>query len=86
MRGLCLGLGCDHHTVERWLQKGWLKGTKRHTERTRDMWYFTDQSIRDFVRKHPNEIDPRRADWLWLVDVLVGGLGELSAERGERDE
>lgn len=89
MCGLCLGLGCDHHKVEFWLQKGWLRGSRRHTERKEqqrgDIWFFSDTSIRKLIKEHPNEIDPRRADWLWLVDVLVG-LGDLSAERGEHDE
>lgn len=90
MRGLCLGLGCDHHAVERWLKNGWLKGSRRHSARTPqqggDMWYFSDAAIRKFVKEHPHEIDPRRMDWLWVVDVLVGGLGELGIERGMKVE
>lgn len=89
MRGLCLGLGCDHKQVDRWLAKGWLKGRRRETERTEaqggDVWYFSDAAIRELVRKHPEEIDPRRAVWLWLVDLLVGGLGELPGHRGESE-
>lgn len=90
MRGLCLGLGCDHHAVERWMRQGWLKGKRRGTERTQqqggDVWLFTDHAIREFIIAHPQEVDPRRADWLWLVDVLAGGrfgIGELKVERGE---
>lgn len=82
MRGLCLGLGCDHRAVERWLSAGWLRGRRRHSDRSPaqggDIWLFTDKAIRQFIKAHPNEIDPRRADWLWLVDVLVGGLGSLA--------
>lgn len=79
MRGLETGLGVDHHKIERWIGAGWLKGRRRQTERTTgDTWYFSDTAIRKFVREHPHEIDPRRADWLWLVDVLVG-LGELDS-------
>jgi hypothetical protein len=77
MRGLCLGLGCDHHKVQRWMERGWLKGKRRQTERDRDIWYFSDKAIREFVKNHPQEVDPRRCDWLWLVDLLVGGLGAL---------
>ena len=33
MRGLCLGLGCDHHKVEKWLRHNWIKGTRRQSER-----------------------------------------------------
>lgn len=84
MRGLCMGLGCDHHAVGRWLAKGWLKGQRRQTERLSvqggDTWLFTDQAIRAFITNHPQEIDPRRFDWLWVLDILLSnqhGLGEI---------
>jgi hypothetical protein len=84
MRGLCLGLGVDHRAVTRWIEAGWLKGTRRQSERaTRDIWYFSDQAIRVLVREHPSEIDPRRVDWLWLVDVLLD-CGNLAAHPAER--
>lgn len=89
MRGLCLGLGCDHKQVERWLANGWLKGRHRHTERTQvqgDVWYFSDEAIRKFILHHPREIDQRRFDWLWVLDILAGGLGELDTEYGERED
>lgn len=87
MRGLCLGLGCDHHKIERWIAKGWLKGHRRHSDRTPqqggDMWYFSDQAVSKFIKEHPEELDPRRFDWLWVVDLLVG-LGEIGkAQQGE---
>lgn len=34
-------------------------------------WRFSDRAIYELVRDHPGEIDPRRADWLWLVGILV---------------
>jgi hypothetical protein len=88
MSGLCLGLGCDEKTVKKWIERGWLRGQRRKTERTEgqgDIWYFSDAAIRELVRKHPEEIDPRRADWLWLVDVLLGGLGPLPGDKGESE-
>ena len=75
MRGLCEGLGVDHHRVRKWLDAGWLRGTRRQTERVEvqggDMWYFSDAAIRNLVREHPTEIDPRRCEWVWLVDILT---------------
>lgn len=77
-RQLALGLGCDDHKVRRWVDAGWLRGSRRQTERCDaqggDMWYFSDAAVRAFVRDHPNEVDPRRADWVWLVDVLTNSL------------
>jgi hypothetical protein len=91
MRGLCMALGCDHHKVEKWLHAGWLQGKRRGTERTtQDYWYFTDRNIRKFIIEHPTEIDQRRVDWLWVVDLLGGtdyvGIGELSSPTQSRYE
>lgn len=79
LRGVCEALGCDHHKVQRWLQAGWLEGTRRKTERPidRDVWLFTDEQIRAFLLHHPLEVDPRRFDWLFVHSLLTG-IGELS--------
>ncbi|MFX8385637.1 hypothetical protein ABTL78_19760, partial [Acinetobacter baumannii] len=49
MRRLCDCLGCDHHKVKRWVSAGWLKGTRRQSERVDeqggDMWLFTDAQV-----------------------------------------
>jgi hypothetical protein len=94
MRGLCMALGCDHHKVERWLEYGWLKGKRRKTERSKaqggDVWYFTDRDIRKLIVMHPTEIDHRRIDWLWMVDLLAGGdfngIGSLAPEYASSKE
>ncbi len=81
LRRLCECLGCDHHAVERWIAKGMLRGTRRHSERTEqvgDMWLFTDEHVKQFIMRYPNEVDQRRVAWIWVVDLLSGGLGELS--------
>ena len=92
MRGLCLGLGCDHHKVEKWLAKGWINGTRRKTERKAvqggDVWLFTNSAIRKLVRYHPEEIDLRRVDKYWFLDVIMGGydgIGELGLEYPTQD-
>lgn len=93
MRGLCLALGCDHHKVEKWIEKGWLHGRRRKSERVSaqggDIWLFTDSDIRKLVIAHPNEIDPRRIEWIWMVDLLAGGdhygIGTLAAENGKKE-
>lgn len=89
MHGLQLALGCDHKKIRQWVEHGWLKGSRRGTERhgaqKGDVWLFTDRAVRKFIIAHPNEIDVRRADWLWLVDVLAGGIGALDTDRGEQE-
>ena len=76
LRAVCRGLGVDHHQVERWMVNGWFGGTRRDSNRRGkqrgDIWYYTAESIRELVRQHPEEIDRRRVDWTWLIEVLVG--------------
>lgn len=77
-------LGADHHKIERWIARGWLKGERRGSERGAaqggDMWFFSQEAVRKFVTWHPEEIDQRRVSWIWVVDLLAGGLGELGKE------
>jgi DNA-directed RNA polymerase specialized sigma subunit len=76
LRAVCRGLGVDHHQVERWMVNGWFSGTRRDSNRRGkqrgDIWYYTAESIRELVRRHPEEIDRRRVDWTWLIEILVG--------------
>lgn len=82
-RGLGLGLGCDSHKIIKWVEKGWLKAARRGTDCVFDYWLFLDQDIRDFLIAHPLEIDQRRMDWLWVIDILSNGLGSLQKERSD---
>jgi hypothetical protein len=87
MQDLMLGLGVtNHHKIEQWIEDGWLKGRKRRIGVTHQEWHFTDKDIKAFILTHPDEIDPRRFDWLWIVDVLSGGIGRLDDERYAKGE
>lgn len=85
MQALCQALGVDHHKLERWIAKGWLKGQRRQSDREQDLWYFSEAAVRTLFISHPDEIDPRAlhraGSWLWFIDVLVKrGLGALGGE------
>ncbi len=69
---VALGLGADHKQVARWIRLGWLRATPRGTAREHDVWQIQSRAVRDLIRSHPLDIDLRRADPLWLVDVLCG--------------
>lgn len=90
MTDIRLALGNDFKTIAKWVERGWLKGKRKGPNTT--AWFFTDKNIRDFIIAHPHEVDPRRADWIWLVDLLAGGsyagLGSLARNqgKGESDE
>jgi RNA polymerase primary sigma factor len=76
MRAVCRGLGVDHHQVERWLANGWFWGERRESNRhggqRGDIWYFETEAIRALVRNHSEEIDLRRVDRQWFIEVLLG--------------
>ncbi len=74
-RSLALALGVDNHKVTRWVGLGLLRTSKRHTDREQDAYLITDAAAREFIVRHPSEIDIRRADSLWLIDLLANGGG-----------
>lgn len=88
LKGLAAAFGVHTDVVKRWVDKGWLKGKRRQSRRelVGDIWYFSDAAVRELVKRHPEAIDPAKADWLWLVDVLCGGLGELGTYRAKGEE
>ena len=77
--------GIDSHTITRWIRLGYLKANKRGTERTSkqggDTYFIRDKWVRDFILEYIAEIDIRKVDKFWFVDLLAGGqngLGPLS--------
>jgi len=73
LRMVCEGFGVDHHKVGRWIKQGWLKPRGRGVDRPQgDYRFFTDEALRRFVRKHPDQIDLRRVEKLWFIDLLAG--------------
>lgn len=68
------GMGCAWDTANKWVRRGYLKGTR--CAFNDHAWDFTDAQIRDFIRSHPEEIDLRRVEKLWFLDVCLD-LGRL---------
>jgi hypothetical protein len=68
-------LGVDIHFVLRAIKGGRLKATRRETHRTDsqggDIWYIKDRDIKEYVLDHLNEIDVRKVDKYWFVDILT---------------
>lgn len=75
VRSLALALGVDDHKVVRWINRGLLRASRRQTDRECDPYLITETAVRDFIARHPTEIDLKRADGLWLIDLLVNGGG-----------
>ena len=67
--------GVDDHVIARWIKLGALKARRRGTNRTSkqggDHWFIKDLWIKQFVVNYISEIDVRKADKYWLVDLLT---------------
>lgn len=72
---LAEALGVDPHWVLARIRSGRLRATPRHTERTAqqggDSWLITDEGFIDFLREFPYEIDFRKVDGLWFMDLMA---------------
>ena len=71
-------LGVESHFILRAIKLGKLNATRRGTDRTAvqggDMWYITDSAIKDYIVNHMYEIDIRKVDKYWFVDLLTGRI------------
>lgn len=74
-RNVAKCFGIDEHVIIRWIKLGALKARKRGTRRTPqqggDHWFIKDLWIRQFVVNYISEIDIRKVDKYWLIDLLT---------------
>ena len=79
---LAQALGIDSHAVTRWIRAGRLKATLRGTARGErqngDIYLIREKDIRRFVLEHPSDIDLRKVDQLWFIDMLTNGLAQTA--------
>jgi hypothetical protein len=75
---LAQALGIDPHAVTRWIKSGHLKAKPRGTARTGqqngDSYLIQEKDVRRFILEHPTDIDLRKVDQLWFLDVITNGL------------
>ena len=75
---LAQALGIDPHAVTRWIKSGHLKAKLRGTARTEqqngDSYLIQEKDVRRFILEHPTEIDLRKVDQLWFLDLITNGL------------
>lgn len=88
---LQLGFHCHPAKIKQWIERGWLVGKHRRTNRTAvqggDFWHFSEQNVQRFLRRYPHAIKDLRFDYIWVHDLLVGGrtgVGELANPDEER--
>jgi hypothetical protein len=75
---LAQALGIDPHAVTRWIKSGNLKASFRGTARTRqqngDSYLIQEKDVRRFILEHPTDIDLRKVDQIWFLDLITNGL------------
>lgn len=70
---LSVCFGVDHHTVDRWIDKGFLRARRRGTNWTHDAHVVTENDIVRFVRERPMEFRLDKVDQLFFMDLVIGG-------------
>src|SRR5579864_856136 len=65
---LCELFGNREHTVQRWIQSGWLRP---HSETNR----VSESQLRKFLEKHPVEYDLKRVDQAWFKGMIFPSFG-----------
>ena len=77
-KGLAQALGIDSHVVTRWIKSGHLKaqfrGTSRSEQQGGDIYLIREKDVRRFILEHPAEIDLRKVDQLWFLDLITNGF------------
>lgn len=67
--------GLDPKSITRWIEKGWLKATRRGTARVEqqggDEWWIHRKNIRRFVIENAAAIDIRKVEKFWFVELLT---------------
>lgn len=76
--GLAQALGIDPHAVTRWIKSGHLnakfRGTGRTEQQNGDIYLILEKDVRRFILEHPTDIDLRKVDQLWFLNLITNGL------------
>lgn len=74
---LAAAFGLDGHKVTYWINRNMLAATRRGTARTEsqggDSFWITNKAVREFVLTHPDEVDLRKVEKWWFLDLVSGG-------------
>jgi hypothetical protein len=77
-KGLADALGIDSHVVTRWIKadhlRAQLRGTSRTEQQGGDIYLIREKDVRRFILEYPTEIDLRKVDQLWFLDLITKGF------------
>lgn len=73
---VCEILGVDHHWVQNRIDSGALRASYHNGHRPRKnggaCWHIAQKSLRQFIRRYPQELKGRNVDIILIVDILAG--------------
>ena len=75
--------GVDPKTVIRWIRLGWLAAKRRGTAHPNDAYSVDQSDLLPFIRAHRGEIDLRKVDQDWFLDIVLGQQCEPGDHCGE---
>ena len=82
---LAQALGVDPHWVLERIRAGKLRASHRRTERTEaqhgDSWLITEEAVVAFIKRNPYDLDLRKADPLWFLDLVSAWLQDPANAR-----
>lgn len=74
---LATAFGVDPHKITNWVRREMLRATQRGTERTErqggDTYWITHKAVREFVLAYPDEVDVRKVEKWWFLDLITDG-------------
>ena len=63
--------------VTNWIRRKMLRATQRGTDRTEqqgsDTFWINQNAVRDFVLVYPDEVDLRKVEKWWFLDIVTNG-------------
>jgi len=82
-------LGADHKWLQSRIDNGSLVASWHHEHKPGQngsgSWHFSERSLKDFIRSHPDELTGRNVDMVQIVDLLIGVQREKEAHERERE-
>ncbi len=74
---LAEAMGIDSHKVTAWIVKGFLKAERREMDRKPQQggnpWWIHRREVRDFLFKYPDEVDLKKVEKWWFLDLITDG-------------
>lgn len=75
-REVCEILGMDHKWVQRRIDSGALKASYHYERRPSKFggsaWHIEEKDLKDYIRRHPEDLNGRNVDLIIIVDILAG--------------